>query len=646
MSAKTRKTSKKASRKPTRSSSDQTRAYSGVTKDPLDLRDLPYEGSLLELPFELDNRNKVPMILDQGQEGACTGFGLAAVVNFLFHNRTHQPQPVEESVSARMLYEMAKRYDEWEGENYDGSSIRGAMKGWHKHGVCREDLWRYQADEAGRLTPEAQLEALNRPMGNYFRVSRRSLNHIHSAIREAGIVYASAAVHEGWNEVDTETGRIPFRTEKIGGHAFAIVGYDKHGFWVQNSWSPRWGLTGCCHITYDDWLENGMDCWVARLGVPTTSVALKGEGVRSRVSFFDYIPHQDVVLEKIRPHFVNLGNDGVLSEAGRYNSDADEVRRVVQTNFEAKAAAWGKTPRLMLYAHGGLNTETASASRIASLLPIFLANEIYPLHFMWETGLWDSIRGIVQDSMRHRRMKGWQDNMRARFFDLLDEAIELGSRGLGRPIWSQMKDNACCASEEPNGGALFVANKIAEYASQAKVELHLVGHSAGSIFHAHLLPLLVERGLAVKTLTLFAPACTMALFESNILPHVGKGIERLTIFNLNDETERDDSVTSIYHKSLLYLVSEAFEAKRGEPLLGMQKCWKNTKARRSLGKAVAENNATVIHSKGGPNLTLRSNSTTHGGFDNDEDTLNSTLRIILGRRNLRKKFEHSPQERK
>jgi hypothetical protein len=116
-----------------------------VVKDPLDLRDLMYEGSLVELPRWIDNHGKVPFLLDQGNEGACTGFGLAAVVNYLMHNRAGAEFLVEdEGASARMLYETAKRYDEWEGANYDGSSIRGAMKGWHKHGVCSEKTWPYK----------------------------------------------------------------------------------------------------------------------------------------------------------------------------------------------------------------------------------------------------------------------------------------------------------------------------------------------------------------------------------------------------------------------------------------------------------------------------------------------------------------------
>jgi hypothetical protein len=42
-----------------------------------------------------------------------------------------------------MLYSMARRYDEFPGDaDADtGSSLRGAMKGWYKHGVCSDRLW-------------------------------------------------------------------------------------------------------------------------------------------------------------------------------------------------------------------------------------------------------------------------------------------------------------------------------------------------------------------------------------------------------------------------------------------------------------------------------------------------------------------------
>ena len=36
----------------------------------------------------------------------------------------------------------------------------------------------------------------------------------------------------------------PVDAKGLGGHAFAIVGYNEVGFLVQNSWGPEWGKGG------------------------------------------------------------------------------------------------------------------------------------------------------------------------------------------------------------------------------------------------------------------------------------------------------------------------------------------------------------------------------------------------------------------
>lgn len=109
--------------------------------DALDFRDKMYVPTLMEVPIRIDldeyKQLCVP-VLDQGTEGACTGFGLATVANYLLRKRKVVPDTT--SVSPRMFYEIARRYDEWVGEDYEGSSARGAMKGWHKHGICAETL--------------------------------------------------------------------------------------------------------------------------------------------------------------------------------------------------------------------------------------------------------------------------------------------------------------------------------------------------------------------------------------------------------------------------------------------------------------------------------------------------------------------------
>ena len=66
-----------------------------------------------------------------------------------------------------MLYEMARQHDRWPGEDYEGSSARGAMKGWHKHGVCGEEDWPYKPNSPGSLTALRQQKALQHTLGAY-----------------------------------------------------------------------------------------------------------------------------------------------------------------------------------------------------------------------------------------------------------------------------------------------------------------------------------------------------------------------------------------------------------------------------------------------------------------------------------------------
>jgi len=135
--------------------------------DRIDLRDRTYTPPLRSLDPEFPSPEYVKnyfsryrnLVLDQGLEGACTGFGLAGTINYLLWRRAVVEMPVgsrmKESdlpptVSQRMLYHLARFYDEWPGEDYQGSSCRGAVKAWHKHGVCRQELWPYK-DERGRV---------------------------------------------------------------------------------------------------------------------------------------------------------------------------------------------------------------------------------------------------------------------------------------------------------------------------------------------------------------------------------------------------------------------------------------------------------------------------------------------------------------
>ena len=212
-------------------------------KDTPDIRDRMYEPALIQLLPEIDNRGGTD-ILNQGQEGACTGFGLAAVINLL----NVKKRDLQFKSSSRMLYEMAKKHDQWPGEDYAGSSCRGAIRGWKNMGVCSEEDWPYSTSHPGDLNIARAKAARSCTVGAYYRL-RPEINDYHAALNEVGAVYVSATVHSGWFSPKAANknalAAITPSSTPEGGHAFAIVGYNSHGFIVQNSWGPSWGSTGC-----------------------------------------------------------------------------------------------------------------------------------------------------------------------------------------------------------------------------------------------------------------------------------------------------------------------------------------------------------------------------------------------------------------
>ncbi|WP_162911033.1 hypothetical protein [Azohydromonas sediminis] len=134
----------------------------------------------------------------QGETNACTGFALALVVEHLLRRAGREAQP---AISPFMLYSMARRYDEFPGSVADeGSSLRGALKGWFKHGACREALFPglQMPPAAARIDDDWWYDAVRRPLGAYYRIAPTQLTDMHAALHEvASSTSAAAATRAG-----------------------------------------------------------------------------------------------------------------------------------------------------------------------------------------------------------------------------------------------------------------------------------------------------------------------------------------------------------------------------------------------------------------------------------------------------------------
>ncbi len=653
------------------------RATLDVTRDPVDLRDRQYLPPPYSLPqiFPADDDVKhfmapytqAGLILDQGQEGACTGFGLACVINYMRWRSAGMPKKLE-SVSPRMLYKFARRFDEYEGENYDGSSCRGALKGWYNNGVCVESNWPYATGDNALPIAGWDSDAIERTLGVYYRIDPQDITDLQAAILEVGAIYVSSYTHKGWDTVKTSAkppashATLPVidydgKPSRTGGHAFALVGFNRVGFVIQNSWGAQWGAGGFAVISYADWLTHAMDAWVAAMGVPgvvSGRLALDSKEKTGAVSAAAHTNWWDEATAY--QHSIVLGNNGRVSRFDQL----DGVTRTLQNQACVMPDSWFRQnqhekKRLVIYAHGGLNSEKDAIQRAQAMGRYFLGNGCYPLFLVWKSGLLESLGDILSDKLSPGAagmaggLGGWvADN-------ISDPVVEKTiGRPFARPLWSEMKENAELAAESGRGGDLLT-EALRSLASSwgDKFELHLIGHSAGSIALGRLLGNLAHKDLTgnVESVHLYAPACTVAFANRYYAPQT-EIMSKLYLDILADQREQDDNVAQVYQKSLLYFVSNALEADLRMPILGLENVYNpgysgwdgssssaetliNWRTAMEISKLkdrlTVHNEEKFLTRRGnGTDMQEKTESASHGGFDNNVEIISNTLERITG----------------
>jgi Caspase domain len=350
-------------------------------------------------------------------------------------------------------------------------------------------------------------------------------------------------------------------------------------------------------------------------------------------------------LADLRPNVVSM-RQGRWDTGGIFNSTPGDVDALFGEHAEAaiRTLGGGKKLKLVLYAHGGLVSEKHGLMQAQVHINWWkqsAADGIYPIYFVWKTGLGETIAQLLGLG------GGVSRDMEATSREWIsDPAVAAIARRLGgEAMWSGMKRDAEQAVLA-DGAATYVARKMKEFCDRHpdQVELHAVGHSAGAVFHSHFIPMSTVTGNPLFTTTnLMAPAVRVDTFLDLLTMNNGNGqrvlkpeVGHLAIFTMKKDFEKRDTCLDIYHQSLLYLILHAFEDVNPTPILGLEESLRgNSQLAQIMGLGGALTaNAEVIWSKTSTSDGCSATQAiSHGDFSSDGPTLNSILRRILKRCN-------------
>lgn len=151
-------------------------------------------------------------VLDQGSEPACVGYSAAHWL---------MASPVRQYLDPLGLYKLAQYVDEWEGEDYDGTSVRAALKVLAMLGHITEY----------RMTQDVEVLA--------------------DAVLEVGPVGMGTIWTAKMNAPDAAGYLIP-KGRVLGGHAWLVFAVDRprERFQMLNSWGATWGDVGRAFVSF------------------------------------------------------------------------------------------------------------------------------------------------------------------------------------------------------------------------------------------------------------------------------------------------------------------------------------------------------------------------------------------------------------
>ena len=201
---------------------------------------------------------------NQGRTGSCVGQAVGTVLEWhLYKAGKMRNRHQRYSPSRRYLWQAAKEMDEWTYWpttmlNTAGTYIKTALDVARKHG-CPTDR-EVPMDSEGSMTPESVFNKLceNYKIKSYYAVSPWGKGYNMEGYKwwlaNKGPIVTRFLVDEQFMLANRRTGVLQASNNQhpYGGHAVAVIGYDKDGnFLVKNSWGTGWGNGGYVWVSKD-----------------------------------------------------------------------------------------------------------------------------------------------------------------------------------------------------------------------------------------------------------------------------------------------------------------------------------------------------------------------------------------------------------
>jgi hypothetical protein len=212
-----------------------------TTKSPDDTRDYIMETIIKynkNLPESFSCVNKLKKIRNQGELGTCAAMTAACIKEY--QERLN--------INYKNYFSPMFIYNNRSNQNSEGMYGRDVMKILANKGICPEKDMKYGTIlKPADISNDIYIKSENFKIKAYAKIN--TIQCLKKSLFLFGPCYISFPCYNN----SITMWKPNYRGQKTqGGHAMTVVGYNKDGFIIRNSWGYWWGNKGYCTYEYSD----------------------------------------------------------------------------------------------------------------------------------------------------------------------------------------------------------------------------------------------------------------------------------------------------------------------------------------------------------------------------------------------------------